>query len=77
MATVTDTTGKKWRVDSVILGDKARKAQICPGFAQINLSPPASDVRNHLGLSLPEWMIAEWRAHRIRVRVTGEEEATP
>lgn len=68
MMTVTDTTGKKWRVDDVILDAGP------PGYAQINLSPPASDVRNHLGLTLPEWMIAEWRAHRIRVRVSGEED---
>ena len=68
MNTVTDTTGRKWRVDGVNYSVGP------PGFAQINLSPPASDVRNHLGLSLPEWMVAEWRAHRIRVKVSGGKE---
>ena len=68
MKTVTDTKGREWRVGTVITGAAARRAQIQPGYGQINLGPMDSDG-NHMGLSLPETTIEAWIAGYTRVQV--------
>ena len=72
IVTVTDTNGKTWRVDTVITGAQARRAQIQRGYGQINLSPVDSDITDHMGIGLPEYMIDEWIAGKIKCKVSDQ-----
>lgn len=64
--TVIDTDGREWTVTKVIQGPAARRAQIQPGFGQINIQREGCGEH---GVTLFESTIDEWLAGRIRVRM--------
>ena len=68
MNTVKDTNGNVWQVLEVITKGKARRAQIYPGFGQINITREGT---GHHGIQLPEWMIEQWVKGEIRVPMTN------
>ena len=68
MKTVTDTAGNTYEVGTVLLGAAARKAQICPNWGQINLSP-IGEGGNHSGHQLPEHLIKLWLEGKTRVKI--------
>ena len=69
MKTATDMQGNIWRIDEVIRGAKASKAQITPGFVQVNISPLNSKTRNHRGIQLLECVADRWIDGTIRLKI--------
>ena len=66
---LTAFDGRRYRLDEIITGEKARASQIYPGFVQLNISPEGASVPNQAGVTLPAWLAHAWMQNRVRVKV--------
>ena len=67
---IVDTEGVKWRLDELLTGDRARRAQVYPGFSTIYLSPLGSKTHNHRAIDVPDSHLNEVLSGEMIIKVS-------
>ena len=67
---IVDTEGVKWRLDELLTGDRARIAQVYPGFSTIYLSPPGSKTHNHQAINVPDRHLNDILSGQMIIKVS-------